>query len=216
MLIGAGCRTRLIAPWRRVALPTALALVVVALGSSGCGTGGLAVKKDVWEAQGDFERRQAGLSEKVLVLEGRIGALEEENAALRFELDELSKALSGMDSEFSRGLEAVRDGQQQLGIELESQIRGVDNERRGDRDDMLERMEIVLEEVTRENTLLREDLETLRSSVATGYTHTVKRGETLASIAAQYGVTIQAIASENSITNPNRIAVGQELFIPGR
>lgn len=201
------------------ALRTAAALVALgalALAGSGCGTGGLAVKKDVWEAQDDFERRQAGLSEKVLVLESRIDALEEENSALRFQIDELSNRMSGIDSEFSRGLEAVRDGQQQLGIELESQIRGVDEDREGDRSDLMERMEIVLDEVTRENKLLREEIEDLRSSVSTGYTHTVKRGETLAAIAAEYGVTVEAIVAENNITNPNRIAVGQELFIPGR
>lgn len=209
--------SRRVGPSAGVRVPAGLIVVLLALvglAQSGCGTGGLAVKKDVWEAQNDFERRQAGLSEKVLQLDGRITAIEEDMGAIRRAVDEMSKQLSDVDGEFSRGLEAVRNGQQQLGIELEGRIRNVDQSRKGDRDDVLRRFEIMLEEVTAENRRLKEDLDAVRSAVSTGYGHTVQRGETLASIAAKYGVTVQEIAAANDITNPNLIAVGQELFIP--
>jgi chromosome segregation ATPase len=196
-------------------------ILVMAMGLSitSCGTGGLAVKRDVWEAEEEFSRRQAGLSEKVLYMEGRIEALEEETAAIRYQLDQISGQLSGLNTDFSRGLEAVRDGQQELGAELEHRIRNVDAGRQEDRDAMLRRMEIILDEVTEENRSLRADLEALRASVAsmaTGYTHEVKRGETLAGIAQQYGVTVADIVAANGITNPNVIAVGKVLTIPGR
>lgn len=45
--------------------------------------------------------------------------------------------------------------------------------------------------------------------------HTVRPGETLSGIARQYGTTVQAIATANGITNPDRIQVGQRLRIPG-
>lgn len=45
--------------------------------------------------------------------------------------------------------------------------------------------------------------------------HTVKRGETLSSIARRYGTTSGKIARENNIKNPNRIYVGQKLTLPG-
>lgn len=48
-----------------------------------------------------------------------------------------------------------------------------------------------------------------------GCTHVVKPGETLYGIAYQYGTTVYAIASANGITNPNFIAAGQTLVIPG-
>ena len=44
--------------------------------------------------------------------------------------------------------------------------------------------------------------------------HVVKRGENLSSIARMYGVTTDAIAQANNITNPNLIYVGQRLLIP--
>ena len=151
-------------------------------------------------------------------MEVRIAALEEESSALRYQLDQIVTQLSGLDSDFSRGLEAVRDGQQQLGIELEDRIRTVDSGREADRDDILGRMEIVLDEVSAENRRLRQEIDELRASVAsmaTGYTHEVKPGETLAAIATQYGVSVNDIVQANAISNPNVISVGTVLTIRG-
>ena len=43
--------------------------------------------------------------------------------------------------------------------------------------------------------------------------HMVKNGETLCTIAKQYGVTINSLISANEITNPDLIIIGQELLI---
>jgi len=50
---------------------------------------------------------------------------------------------------------------------------------------------------------------------ASGATHIVKAGESLAGIAARYGISAGALASANGLTNPNLIYVGQRLTIPG-
>ncbi len=199
----------------RVVLAAVLCLSV-GLTLSGCGTGGLAVKRDVWEAEENFSQRQASLSEKMLQIDGRLTAVEDEIAALRMVNEGLSTRIASLEAEFGRGLEAVRSGQEQLGIELEGRIRDVDSGREADRDDLLARMQIVLEEVTRENAQLRADIDALRDQIATGtgYEHEVRSGETLAAIASQYGVTVNAIIRENNLTNPDVISVGQKLFIP--
>jgi LysM repeat protein len=44
--------------------------------------------------------------------------------------------------------------------------------------------------------------------------HTVQANETLTSIAAMYGVSVDAIVARNGITDPNLIEVGQVLIIP--
>ncbi len=44
--------------------------------------------------------------------------------------------------------------------------------------------------------------------------HVVRRGETLASIAARYGVSVGSIVQANSLRNANFIWVGQRLVIP--
>jgi LysM repeat protein len=45
--------------------------------------------------------------------------------------------------------------------------------------------------------------------------HVVAAGETLRTIAAQYGVTVDAIIAANNIVNPDHIFSGQRLTIPG-
>lgn len=46
-------------------------------------------------------------------------------------------------------------------------------------------------------------------------THRVRRGETLASIAARYGTTVEEVARANNLRNANRIHIGMELEVPG-
>jgi LysM repeat protein len=47
-----------------------------------------------------------------------------------------------------------------------------------------------------------------------GRTYYVQRGDTLNKIARYFGVSWRAIANANGLTNPNRIYVGQRLYIP--
>jgi LysM repeat protein len=44
--------------------------------------------------------------------------------------------------------------------------------------------------------------------------HTVVRGDTLLSIARNYGVTVNDIIQANNIPNPNNLTIGQQLVIP--
>jgi LysM repeat protein len=50
---------------------------------------------------------------------------------------------------------------------------------------------------------------------ATGGSYLVRRGDTLAAIAARHGTTVQAIVQANGLANPNYIYPGQRLAIPG-
>jgi LysM repeat protein len=55
----------------------------------------------------------------------------------------------------------------------------------------------------------------LASAQSGSTTHTVQPGENLYRIALRYGVSYQALAAANGITNPSLIYVGQQLVIPG-
>jgi peptidoglycan/xylan/chitin deacetylase (PgdA/CDA1 family) len=46
-------------------------------------------------------------------------------------------------------------------------------------------------------------------------TYVVQSGDTLFSIAQRFGVTVEAIAQANGITDPTQLEIGRELFIPG-
>ena len=49
---------------------------------------------------------------------------------------------------------------------------------------------------------------------ASAVRHTVAAGESLSTIAQQYGVSTAALMDFNDITDPNKILVGQVLLIP--
>lgn len=44
--------------------------------------------------------------------------------------------------------------------------------------------------------------------------YVVREGDTLSGIAARFGVSEEAILEENPRSDPNRLLVGEELFIP--
>lgn len=58
---------------------------------------------------------------------------------------------------------------------------------------------------------------TAATAGATGqnFTYTVVAGDTLATIAARFGTTSEAIARLNSLNDPNALTLGQKLQIPG-
>jgi LysM repeat protein len=53
-----------------------------------------------------------------------------------------------------------------------------------------------------------------RSALAAEQTHTVERGDSLALIAQQYGVSLDMLMALNGISDPNTIYIGQQLLIP--
>ena len=55
----------------------------------------------------------------------------------------------------------------------------------------------------------------VRAQEATGPVYVVQRGDSLSSIAARFGVDLNTLMAVNNITNPNQLAAGQQLVIPG-
>ena len=52
------------------------------------------------------------------------------------------------------------------------------------------------------------------SGSAVGRVHTIQKGETLGTIARQYGVTLAALTASNGIRNPNLIIEGRTVSVP--
>jgi LysM repeat protein len=53
------------------------------------------------------------------------------------------------------------------------------------------------------------------TSTAGSQTYTVQEGDTLFSIAASFGLTVEQLAQANNISDPSSIFAGQVLVIPG-
>ncbi len=47
------------------------------------------------------------------------------------------------------------------------------------------------------------------------YAYIVRKGDTLSAIARRFGITVDRLARENNLQNPNRIYPGQAIFLPG-
>lgn len=62
----------------------------------------------------------------------------------------------------------------------------------------------------------RDEVEELVESSETAGHHVVKKGETIYSIAAKYGVSVSAIRRANKLTDDAPIKQGQQLSIPGK
>jgi LysM repeat protein len=60
-----------------------------------------------------------------------------------------------------------------------------------------------------------EEEETEPETLQLGGTYTVQAGDTLFRIAQRYGITVEALARANNITNVNRLDIGMVLTIPG-
>ena len=200
---------------RRRALARAAAWVLAAGVLPGC----LATTKHVETVESDLARRSAWSDERMEGLEREIRQVRAENEALRLRMDDLADQLVSLGGEVSTRiieLEAADRQVEDVVRETAQQAEAVGVEQERDREDLLGRLNAVLDEVVKENARLMERIEALESSAFTfGNMHEVKAGESIASIAKKYGVTAEAIVEANGLSDANVIQVGQQLLIPG-
>lgn len=197
----------------RALVPAAAVLLL-----SGC----FATTKHVRTLEDDVTRRKAWTDEKLGELSTEISQLRAENDALRLRMDDLADRQNALGGEVSGRLSTLEETDVRVSDEARraaARAAEVSARRETDREELLQRMNVILDEVVQENKQLRDRIASLESSVAAGAGgdgHTVQSGDTLASIAARYGTTAQAIADANGLSDPNQIRVGQVLVIPGR
>jgi LysM repeat protein len=99
---------------------------------------------------------------------------------------------------------------------MDGRLRALDAAREKDRQELLDRLSSKMSEILRGHAASSSARRPAarRQASDTGYEHEVKPGETLSAIAAAYGVSVKAILDNNDVKNPDRLQVGQRLFIP--
>ncbi len=144
-------------------------------------------------------------SRRLLNVENRIRELENNLAFLRREQNTI-------DSQLARFL----NDSSSVGAAQRAEIESLRDELKKTREANQQKMAIILEEVARENERILKSIRAGRgtSGYAQGYEHVVRSGETVSTIARQYGTTVEAIVQANELANPNSIRVGQILFVP--
>jgi LysM repeat protein len=174
----------------------------------------------------DITKQSAWTDERIQRVTADLEAVRAENEALRIRMDDVTDQIASLGGEVSTRLTELAQSDQEVAQQAREATRSANTatqsagdleaQREKDREEMLERMNAILEEVLKENERLSARVEHLESSALTfGKVHKVQPGESIASIAAKYGVTAAAIVEANGLPNANLIRVGQELIVPG-
>jgi LysM repeat protein len=185
--------------------------------------GCFATTKHVQTVESDLTRQGAWTDERFQSVSDDIEAVRAENETLRLRVDDLVDQVASLGSQVSARLAELSESDQRTVEEVRRATRQAEVEseamreaREADRQALLDRMNVILDEVVKENQRLSERIRTLEQSAFTfGRMHEVKPGESVASIAKQYGVTPEEIVAANDLPNANIIQVGQKLLIPG-
>lgn len=149
------------------------------------------------------------VQEEMRRLSGRLEAVELEISRLQAHLDTL-RASQGQSADAAARMLQVRIE------ELESRLRALDAARERDKQEIVDVLsKKVAQLVTSPPSAgaAKKQNTPRRSGPQTGYEHEVKAGESLSAIAAAYGVSIKVIMEDNDLKDPNRLRVGQKLFI---
>ncbi len=185
---------------RRILLAAPCAALLA--GASGCVT--LTDNAEKMQAREDM----LIIQDRMRKLDGRIEGLELEVERLHQEVNASRSAPSPV-----QPLQARLDN-------LETRIRAVDAARERDKQEIVDKLSSKITQIvgssksSGSSARKQSAKKSSSSSSQTGYEHEVQAGETLSAIAAAYGVTSKAILDNNDIKDPNRLRVGQKIFVP--
>ena len=158
---------------------------------------GLQTLNDNLVAMRDFEKKQEERIVKIQeqfqsqlkVVVEEVGqenqAIVRSMAAVRAELDAVRQESAAT----QQGLASLRDPMQQIAERLAA-------------------AQAQIQDLAKRQESLR------KAAPARGGQHVVRAGETLTTIAARYGISVQALMEKNQITDANSIREGQKLAIP--
>lgn len=196
---------------RRIA--SRIATLAAAILLAGC----FATTKSMKMVEADVTRKSAWTDEKLNELTQEISQLHAENEALRLRMDDVSDRLTSLGDEVGGRLTELQAADRRVSDEARRAAERADAARLNsgqDKEDLIQRMNVILDEVVKENKQLRGRIDAIEASGGAGGSHTVQPGDTVASIAAKYGTTPQAIVRANGLPDADHIQVGQQLAIP--
>lgn len=134
------------------------------------------------------------------VIEEKLNRLRADVEALQFTQQKLQQQVDDLKAQV---IELRRAGSTTDLQALEARINAVDEARKRDN-------KVLVDQLAKE--LARLGGQT--GAIAGGGEHVVQKGESLSTIAKQYGVSVDALAKANNLANPNELKIGQKLIIP--
>jgi nucleoid-associated protein YgaU len=101
-----------------------------------------------------------------------------------------------------------------LRSQLEQRCAAIEQKSEEDKRELVARLTTQLEKLIKQSAPAPAPASSGNSYSGYGIEHSVQPGETLSTIAQAYGVTIKKLIEINQLKNPDRLQVGQKLFIP--
>jgi LysM repeat protein len=168
---------------------------------AGCVTDELANKQDVY-----MVRTQ--VNEQVIHMEDRINALEGRADAIQKRQEDIQRSITSLEDTINNKMFTYENDMKDMRVQITDVKKNISS-------DFEKKMDVILEEVIKENQKIADKINSLqKEKYDLGLYHTVERGDILSKIAVKYGVSVDAIIEANEIENPDRLKVGQKLFIP--
>jgi len=153
---------------------------------------------------------QVSVTHSLAIIEEKLDRLRADVDAIQFNQQRLQEQVDTLQDEF---LELRKVGSTLNKADfstLEERLTEIDRARERDK-------KVILDQLAKELALIarNQKFDTVSNHSSSDRTeHVVQKGETLAMIAKEYGITVAAIVDVNGIPNPNEIKVGQILIIP--
>jgi len=154
-------------------------------------------REDVLIVQDDLRR-----------IRGRLDALEQE-------VERLTQQMSSMQGEQGRAMQNQLQGVNNSMDDMQRRIRTLEAGRETDRKEIVESVSKRVTDIVNKQQPRRTTTSTPRKPISNeGYEHVVQTGETLSAIAKAYGARSDEIMEANGLESPDKLRVGQKLFIP--
>ena len=184
-------------------LNSLLLCAMVVSASSGCAT-----------YHDQHARRDVAEREDILLVREEIRRLAGRIEGLELEMGQLQRDQDEQRADFRQFSRSQAENIEQRLASLESRVRDVDGARQKDKQEIIDHLSKTIEQLVASRQTARQSQSARTTHSGYGYEHVVDAGETLSHIAAAYGVTTQTIVEANDLQNPDRLRIGQTLFIP--
>lgn len=161
------------------------------------------IRQDMSRLEASVEENNQYVMSNQSTIEERLSALEKANTVLRDRVLKNEERIAELASSTQK---AQKQLQTQFGQSMDSLL-----------DTIVAENQKLVQQINKRNAAVSAAASSSsRSSggTVTGFYHTVERGQSLSKIAAMYDVGIETILTENEITDPNKIRVGMQIFIP--
>jgi len=160
--------------------------------------------------RGARQREEASRMSETMLMQEQMQRLSGQIENTQLQIDQIWSEIERIRKSNRDELDGMADALQVRVDDLEKEIARLEAARASDKKEIVDKMTATISEIVAASAANRAGA----SGSQFGREHTVEAGQTLSEIAAAYGVSMRVIIDANSLSSPDKLRVGQTLFIP--